>query len=160
MYGFGWHISKCAVSCFKKTIYVFWKNTQTKRALVSSDILNKSSAFADIFEVRDICLVTTSRRAFVTVVFSRRCVDITCIFKSNLNRIPKVEYPPDVVQCAVDMFKWKLEFGDKVGIKSESETVSRHSESVTYEDSASLYMGYPKGILSALSLHVKARCWR
>lgn len=82
------------------------------------------------------------------------------IFKSNINRITKVEYPPDVVQCAVDMFKWKLEFGDKVGIKSESETVSRHSESVTYEDSASLYMGYPKGILNALSLHVKARCWR
>lgn len=81
------------------------------------------------------------------------------VYDNAVNRITKIEYPADVVQCAVDMFDWKLKFGDKVGIKSESETLSRHSESVTYEDSASLFMGYPKGILSSLSLHVKARCW-
>jgi len=44
--------------------------------------------------------------------------------------------------------------GDKVGIKSE--TISRHS--VTYEDSATLYMGYPVGILNGLNLYKKARC--
>lgn len=75
------------------------------------------------------------------------------------NRITKIEYPPDVKQVAIDMFKWKLEFGGKIGVKSEAETLSRHSVSVTYEDSNALYMGYPKGLLSALSLYVKARCW-
>lgn len=73
------------------------------------------------------------------------------------NKVTKIEYPPDVVQCAIDLFEWKHKFGSKVGIKSESETLSRHSESVTYEDSATLFMGYPRGILNGLSLQMKAR---
>ena len=70
------------------------------------------------------------------------------------NLVTKVQYPADVVQCAVDLFKWKQTMGDKVGIKSE--TLSRHS--VSYEDSATLFMGYPVGILNGLKLHKKARC--
>ena len=68
--------------------------------------------------------------------------------------VTKVQYPADVVQCALDLFKWKETMGDKVGIKSE--TLSRHS--VTYEDSATLYMGYPVGILNGLKLYRKVRC--
>ena len=70
------------------------------------------------------------------------------------NLVTKVNYPADVVQCAVDLYKWKQMMGDKVGIKSE--TISRHS--VTYEDSATLFMGYPVCILNGLNLHKKARC--
>lgn len=70
------------------------------------------------------------------------------------NLVTKVKYPPDVIQCAVDLYKWKLNMGDKVGIKSE--TISRHS--VTYEDSATLFLGYPVGILNGLKLYKKARC--
>ena len=79
------------------------------------------------------------------------------LFATKKNLVTKIEYPADVVQCAIDLFKWKIEFGDKIGIKSESETLSRHSESVTYEDSATLFMGYPVGILKGLALHSKAR---
>lgn len=79
------------------------------------------------------------------------------LFTESYNLVTKVVYPSDVVQCAIDLFEWKKEFGHKVGIKSESETLSRHSESVTYEDSNTLFMGYPKGILNGLSLHMKAR---
>lgn len=68
--------------------------------------------------------------------------------------VTKIVYPADVVQCAVDLFKWKQTMGDKVGIKSE--TLSRHS--VTYEDSNTLFLGYPVGILNGLNLHMKARC--
>ena len=68
--------------------------------------------------------------------------------------VTKVTYPADVVMCAVDLFKWNQNMGEKVGIKSE--TISRHS--VTYEDSATLFMGYPVGILNGLKLHRKARC--
>ena len=76
------------------------------------------------------------------------------LLKTDYNLVTKVQYPADVVQCAVDLFKWKQNMGDKVGIKSE--TISRHS--VTYEDSGTLFMGYPVGILEGLRLHKKARC--
>lgn len=67
--------------------------------------------------------------------------------------VTKVEYPADVVECAVDLLEWTVNYGGKVGIKSE--TLSRHS--VTYEDSTMLFMGYPTGILNGLKLHMKAR---
>lgn len=67
--------------------------------------------------------------------------------------VTKVEYPADVIDVVVELMEWNLNFGGKVGIKSE--TLSRHS--VTYEDSATLFMGYPVGILNGLKLHVKAR---
>ena len=70
------------------------------------------------------------------------------------NLVTKIKYPADVIQCAVDLYKWKQNMGEKVGIKSE--TISRHS--VTYEDSATLFMGYPVGILNGLNLYKKARC--
>lgn len=76
------------------------------------------------------------------------------LFTFDCNLVTKVKYPADVIQCAVDLFKWKQTMGDKVGVKSE--TLSRHS--VTYEDSATLYMGYPVGILNGLNLYRKARC--
>lgn len=80
------------------------------------------------------------------------------LFDVSFNRVTKVEYPSGVLDVAVDLFRWKQDFGAKIGIKSESETLSRHSQSVTYEDSNNLFMGYPTGILSGLSLWGKARC--
>ena len=62
------------------------------------------------------------------------------LMPTEYNLVTKVSYPADVVQCAVDLYKWKQDKGEKVGIKSE--TISRHS--VTYEDSATLFMGYPE----------------
>lgn len=76
------------------------------------------------------------------------------LFSVDCNLVTKIKYPADVIQCAVDLYKWKQNMGDKVGVKSE--TLSRHS--VTYEDSATLFLGYPVGILNGLYLHKKARC--
>lgn len=76
------------------------------------------------------------------------------LLETGFNLVTKVKYPPDVIQCAVDLYKWKQNMGEKVGIKSE--TISRHS--VTYEDSGNLFMGYPVGILNGLYLYKKARC--
>lgn len=80
------------------------------------------------------------------------------LFQVLYNLVTKVEYPADVVQCAVDLFSWQMEYGAKIGIKSESETLSRHSVSVAYEDSSSLFLGYPVGILNGLALYKKMRC--
>lgn len=67
--------------------------------------------------------------------------------------VTKVVYPADVVDCCLELLEWSVNYGGKVGIKSE--TLSRHS--VTYEDSATLFMGYPVGILNGLKLHKKVR---
>lgn len=76
------------------------------------------------------------------------------LMSTDFNLVTKIKYPADVVQCAVDLYRWKQNMGDKVGIKSE--TISRHS--VTYEDGGTLFMGYPLAILNGLKLHKKARC--
>lgn len=68
--------------------------------------------------------------------------------------VTKVEYPADVVSCCVDLMEWAVNFAGKVGIKSE--TLSRHS--VTYEDSATMFMGYPASLLGCLKPYRKARC--
>lgn len=89
----------------------------------------------------------------VTVSEDRLVLDKK-LFEVDYNLVTKIQYPADVIQCALDLYKWKQSMGDKVGVKSE--TLSRHS--VTYEDSATLFMGYPIGILKGLSLYRKARC--
>lgn len=68
--------------------------------------------------------------------------------------VTKVEYPADVVNCCVELLEWSANFAGKVGIKSE--TISRHS--VTYEDSATMFMGYPASLLGCLKPYRKVRC--
>lgn len=68
--------------------------------------------------------------------------------------VTKVEYPADVVNCCVELMEWAVNFAGKVGIKSE--TLSRHS--VTYEDSATMFMGYPASLMGCLKPYRKARC--
>ena len=67
--------------------------------------------------------------------------------------VTKVEYPADVINCCVDLMEWAVNFAGKVGIKSE--TLSRHS--VTYEDSATMFMGYPASLLGCLKPYRKVR---
>ena len=67
--------------------------------------------------------------------------------------VTRIVYPDDVVDCAINLLEWSKKYGGKVGVKSE--TLSRHS--VTYEDSTTLYDGYPVGLLSGLNKYRKAR---
>lgn len=68
--------------------------------------------------------------------------------------VTKVVYPADVVNCCVELLEWSVKFAGKVGIKSE--TLSRHS--VTYEDSGTMFMGYPVALMGCLKPYRKARC--
>ena len=68
--------------------------------------------------------------------------------------VTKIVYPADVVNCCVELMEWAVNFAGKVGIKSE--TLSRHS--VTYEDSGSMFMGYPAAMLGCLKAYKKVRC--
>lgn len=69
--------------------------------------------------------------------------------------VTKVVYPMDVKMGVVELMKWSLEKGSKVGIQSE--TISRHS--VTYYDMSgdNFYMGYPKSLFGFLKPYRKAR---
>ena len=68
--------------------------------------------------------------------------------------VTKISYPADVVNCCVDLMEWAVSFAGKVGVKSE--TLSRHS--VTYEDSSTMFMGYPASLLGCLKPYRKCRC--
>lgn len=69
-------------------------------------------------------------------------------------KICLIQYPADVVMAGINMLKWSLEYGDKIGIKSE--TLSRWSVSYADMDSAS-EGGYPKAIMTALKAYRQAR---
>lgn len=91
-------------------------------------------------------VITSANDSYITVA-----EDVT---DEEWMLVTLVHYPEDVVDCALNLLEWDIKNRQKVGIKSE--TLSRHS--VTYEDSASMFNGYPKGILNSVTLYKKARC--
>lgn len=68
----------------------------------------------------------------------------------------KVEYPADVIDCAVNLLEWEVHNRSKVGIQSE--TLSRHSVTYFNMDGDNSVMGYPKSLLGCLKPYKKARC--
>lgn len=70
--------------------------------------------------------------------------------------VTKVEYPEDVIDCAINLLEWDVKYREKVGIQSE--TLSRHSVSYFNMDGDNSFMGYPKSLLGCLAAYRKARC--
>ena len=70
--------------------------------------------------------------------------------------VTKVEYPADVVQCALNLLEWEINNRDKVGIQSE--TLSRHSVTYFAQDANNQVMGYPVALLGCLKAYRKVRC--
>lgn len=132
------------------------------RFVASSSNGNQLNAVSPFLRVDDTIQISQSKvndGLYRITDISGGCITVDgSLYDVSYNKVTKIEYPSAVAQCAVDLFKWQIEYGSKIGIKSESETLSRHSESVTYEDSTTLFMGYPTGILSGLTLYKKARC--
>lgn len=69
--------------------------------------------------------------------------------------LTKVKYPADVKQGVVNMLKWQLDNGDKVGVQSE--TISRHSVTYFDQSAANTVMGYPVSLLGFLKPYKRAR---
>lgn len=65
------------------------------------------------------------------------------------------EYPADVKMGVVELVKWKLNNGDKVGVASE--TISRHSVTYFNMDGDNSLMGYPRSLLGFLKPYKRAR---
>ncbi len=77
------------------------------------------------------------------------------VYDAELNLVAKVEYPPDVVEGALNLLQWELTGRDKVGIQSE--TISRHSVTYFNLDGADQLNGYPAALLGFLKPYEKAR---
>lgn len=69
--------------------------------------------------------------------------------------LTKVKYPADVKQGVVNMLKWQLDNGDKVGVQSE--TISRHSVTYFDQSAANTVMGFPVSLLGFLQPYKRAR---
>lgn len=70
--------------------------------------------------------------------------------------VTKIEYPADVVNCAINLLEWEVNNRNKVGIKSE--TLSRHSVTYFDQDATNQTMGYPVSLLGTLKPYRKVRC--
>lgn len=81
------------------------------------------------------------------------------IYDSEYNLCTKVEYPPDLVDGAIELLDWKLNKSDKVGISSESETISRHSTTTNYRNfnKDNTIDGYPIELFGFCNPYIKAR---
>lgn len=81
------------------------------------------------------------------------------IFDFQHNLVTKIEYPADVVDGALKILEWDLKMQDKIGIQSESETLSRHSNSITYKtlNQDNTIEGRPAELFGFCRPYIKAR---
>lgn len=159
----GWADSriKRKLKAIEQTIRAYTNNNFQKRACrVTADIIGSQFVAFDSaapFNVWDTVQISESdlNEGLYTVV---SVSDSSMTVEEDVSDekyilVTKVEYPADVVECAVNLLEWEINNRAKVGIKSE--TLSRHS--VTYEDSTAMFMGYPAWILNSVKPHRKAR---
>lgn len=76
---------------------------------------------------------------------------------STLATVIKVEYPPDIIDGAVELLDWSCNYSmaDKQGIASES--ISRHSVSYVQRNESNMKEGYPVEKLNFLKKYTE---WR
>lgn len=158
----GWTDEKLSfkLKAIEQTIRKYTNNNfQNRECRKTADIIGGLFVMEALnpFMIGDIVQISNSKlnSGLFTVVSS---TDATITVEEDIRDekgilLTKIEYPDDVVDCALNLLEWDINNRSKVGIKSE--TLSRHS--VTYEDSSSMFMGYPVGILNGVKLHRKAR---
>ena len=76
-------------------------------------------------------------------------------YDSENNVITRIEYPPDIKMGVINLMKWGLENGDKIGVASE--TISRHSVTYFNMDGDNSIIGYPKSLVGFLRPYMRAR---
>lgn len=81
------------------------------------------------------------------------------IYESQHNLVTKIEYPLEIIDGAIELLDWALNKSNKVGVASESETISRHSTTTTYKDfnKDNTINGYPAELFGFCKNYVKAR---
>lgn len=158
----GWSDEKIErkLKAIEQTIRRYTNNGFQNRGIRADCAVMSQKIYGNVpgLKVGDTIQISESRfnnglHVIISIDENMIAVDTDLIDESHV-LVTKIQYPADIADCAVKLLEWEVKNGSKVGIKSE--TLSRHS--VTYEDSSTLYMGYPVGILNGLKLYRLARC--
>lgn len=77
----------------------------------------------------------------------------------DVNLVTKVHYDEDIIEGALKILKWDLEEEKHLGVASESETLSRHSKTVTYQnvDKENTIQGRPASLFGFCKPYRRAR---
>jgi len=126
---------------------------------------NKIKCKSPFFEVGDTVEISQSVNKGLYVIESIEDGYITLdskIYDFGYNLVTKIEYPEDIISGAIDLLKWKYSpeaIKSRNGVASESETISRHSQSTTYKnyDSNNTINGYPAELFGFCKPYIKAR---
>lgn len=125
--------------------------TNGKTMLVNTSVPFKAGDTLQITEsdLMQDCLVTVAAVENGKITVTEDLYDESCVV------ITKVQYPQDIKMGVVNMLKWQLDNGDKVGVQSE--TISRHSVTYFNMDGDNSIMGFPKSMLGFLKPYKRAR---
>ena len=150
------------LKAIEQTIRVYTNNNFQKRSYRrTADIVGSLFVVEAVtpFFVGDTIQISESdlNSGLFTIV---SVTDSTFTVKERVNDekdvlITKVEYPADVVECALNLLEWEINNRAKVGIQSE--TLSRHSVTYFNMDGANQVMGFPASLLGCLKAYKKAR---
>lgn len=161
-----WTDDKIAMklTAVEQTIRAYTNNNFQNRGIRVEGCIRGGVFMSDAlipFEVGETVQISQSR--FNNGLFTVSAVtdDTTFVVNENIRDeddvlATKVEYPADVVACAVNLLEWEVTNRAKVGIQSES--LSRHSVTYFNMDGSNNIMGYPASLLGCLKAYKKARC--
>lgn len=161
----GWSYEKISrkLKAIEQTIRTYTNNNFQKREIRVSACIRDSAFMSESlipFEAGDTVQVSESR--LNEGLFTVAAVPDDLVFKTveavkdeDGILVTKVEYPADVVECALNLLEWDVKYRQKVGIQSE--TLSRHSVTYFAQDASNQVMGYPVSLLGCLKAYKKAR---
>ena len=132
------------------------------KRIVASSNNNLLEGTSQYFKVGDTIQITESINDGLYVIKAINEDTITFnndIYDSEHNLCTKIEYPADIIEGALKVLSWDVKNADKVGVASESESLSRHSHSVTYKnyDGTNTISGYPAELFNFCRKYGKAR---
>lgn len=76
---------------------------------------------------------------------------------ATMQVITKIEYPPDIIEGAIDLLDWELNQKGKEKTGIASETISRHAVSYVQRTDDNTISGYPKELFNFCKNYIKAR---
>lgn len=150
---------KYQITAIESIIREYTKNNFQNRMIRFKGLSNGNSVYGynPYLRVGDTVQISESvnNGLYVITEISDKAITLDKdLFDVQHNLVTKVEYPADIVDGAIELLKWRINFGSKIGVKSE--TISRHS--VTYYDNtASNTNGFPASLMGFLTPYMKAR---
>lgn len=123
---------------------------------------NKIFGFSPYFQVGDTIEISQSINKGLYVITEINEEYITLdknLYSVAENLVTKIYYDDDIIEGAIKILKWDLKEEEHLGVASESETLSRHSKSVTYQniDKQNTIEGRPASLFGFCKPYMKAR---